>query len=421
MRLAGWAALWLLLAAPQGASAQEANTVGAGPGASEPNPPASPTPLLAKDEKQRSPARIFAEYGEGIGVESLDGKFAISLKARAQLRTTVTVPDEDPEGTTADFQVRRLRLSLDGHAFDKVLSFKIQLAFAPLDQDPVAPFPIRDAYLTFEPHRDFALRAGQMKVPFGRQRVVSSGSLQMVDRSTITGELNMDRDVGIQAFSEDFLGLDGALGYHLGVFGGDGRNRVSASYGLLYTARLELRPLLTGPVDLGEPDLKRTRKPLMELGLSGAFNHDSDRQRSTIGSVFETGAWADYLHVGFDGALKYRGLSVTSEFFYRDALTLTNELVEGDETLTDVARTGFGGFAQAGYLFDEHAEVALRYGTLHPLHGGDGGVKREQELGGAFSYYFKGHALKLQTDYFYLFEELGEGKHQVRFQVQVAP
>lgn len=382
---------------------------------------ALPTAALA-DEKHKSPAKIFAAYGEGIGVESEDGKFGVAIKSRAQLRTTVAVPDEDAEGTTADFQLRRLRLVLEGHAWDKLFSFKIQLAFAPLDQDPVAPFPIRDAYMTFEPHRDFALRAGQMKIPFGRQRVVSSGSLQMVDRSIVTGELNMDRDVGVQALSEDFLGLDGVLGYHVGVFGGDGRNRVSPSYGLLYVGRLELRPLLTGPVDLGEPDLARSKKPTMELGISGAFNHDSDRQRSTIGSVFDTGAWADYYHFGFDGAFKYRGFSATTEFFYRDALAQENSIVgEEGETVTDVARAGFGGFAQAGYMFDEHVEVSARYGTLHPLHGGAGGVKREQELGGAFSYYFKGHALKLQTDYFYLFEDLGEGKHQMRLQVQFAP
>lgn len=392
------------------------------PAAEAPAPaPSAPAAPAAPPKDEGSPAKIVAKFGDGVGVESVDGQFGLTLKARAQIRATVAVPEEEPEDTTADFQVRRLRLSLDGHAFGSMLTFKIQLAFAPLDQDPVAPFPVRDAYLSYEAHRDFALRAGQMKVPFGRQRVVSSGSLQMVDRSIVTSELNVDRDVGIQAYSEDLFGLDGLFGYHVGVFGGDGRNRVSDNYGFLYAARIEVRPTFTGPVDLGEPDLKRSPKPRLELGISGAFNHDTDRERSTIGPVFATGSWADYVHVGFDWVLKVYGLSVSSELFYRDALQRRHEAEVDGEVVTDVAHTAYGGFIQAGQMLTKHAEVSARFGVAKPLHGVESGVEREHELGSAFSYYFDAHALKLQTDYFYLFDEIGAGRHQVRLQMQVAP
>ena len=37
----------------------------------------------------------------------------------------------------------------------------------------------------------------------------------MPDRSIVTSELNLDRDVGATLFSKDLLGLGGKLGYNL--------------------------------------------------------------------------------------------------------------------------------------------------------------------------------------------------------------
>jgi phosphate-selective porin OprO and OprP len=298
---------------------------------------------------------------------------------------------------------------------------RVQLAFAPLDQDPVAPYPVRDAFVTFAPLRELNLRVGQMKVPFGRQRVVSSGAQQMVDRSIVTGELNLDRDVGMQIFSEDLFGLDGWLGYALGVFGGDGRNRVSGGYGLLYAARLALRPAggARGD-DLDEVDFERGERVKLTLAGSAAFNHDTDRQRSTIGPVFENGPWADYWHAGGDVSLKWRGLSMTGEAFLRRALEERRTVVVEGEEVTDETRSGFGSFFQLGQLLGEHVELSARVGALRPL-GAAGGMARENEIGGGLSYYVLRHTLKVQADTFYLFDQWGDGRVQARLQLQVFP
>lgn len=369
------------------------------------------------------PLKLRGAFGEGVGIETVDGSFGMGLKARAQTRTTVVVPEAEDEDPTADFQIRRLRVTIDAHAWDDLLTMKIQLAFAPLDQDPVAPLPLRDAFVTFAPLRDLKIRAGQMKVPFGRQRVVSSGNLQMVDRSVVTGELNLDRDVGLQLLSEDLGGVGGLLGYNVGVFGGDGRNRVSGGFGFLYAGRIALRPV-GGELgdDLDEVDFKQT-KPRLQIAASGAFNHQTDRARSTIGNVFETGPWADYAHAGADTSFKFAGLSMTGELFLRRALEDRHTAVveETEELATDVARSGYGGFFQVGQLIAGHVEISARAGALHVLGDPAGGLKPEKELGGALSYYGKKHALKVQADTFYLWEAWGEGKIQTRLQLQVAP
>jgi phosphate-selective porin OprO/OprP len=378
-------------------------------------------PNAAFADEEAAPLVLKGAFGEGMGVEAADGSFGMNLKARAQIRSTVVVPEDEEKDPTADFQARRMRVSLDAHGWDDLVTMRVQLAFATLDQDPVAPTPLRDVFVTFAPLRDLKIRAGQMKVPFGRQRVVSSGNLQMVDRSIVTGELNLDRDVGFQLFSEDVGGLDGLFGYNLGVFGGDGRNRVSGGYGLLYAGRVSVRPVGGDRKDdLDEVDFKQTT-PRLQLAVSGAFNQQTDRARSTIGDVFATGPWADYAHAGADTSFKYAGLSLVGEVFLRRALEATNEAEVEGELVTDYARSGYGGYFQAGQLFADQFEVAARVGILHPTSIEESGIKAEKELGGGLSYYAKKHALKVQADTFYLWETWGEGKIQTRLQLQVAP
>ena len=45
---------------------------------------------------------------------------------------------------------------------------------------------------------NFVLWAGQTKLAGNRERVVSSGDLQMVDRSLLNSRFNIDRDIGLQ-------------------------------------------------------------------------------------------------------------------------------------------------------------------------------------------------------------------------------
>ena len=365
--------------------------------------------------------KLKGAFGEGVGVESTDGSFGMNLKARAQIRSTVVVPDDEEKDPSADFQIRRMRISIDAHGWDKLVTLRVQLAVATPDLDPVAPSALRDAFVTISPMRDLKFRVGQMKVPYGRQRVVSSGSLQMVDRSVVTSELNLDRDVGFTAFSEDLGGLGGLFGYNVGVFGGDGRNRVSGGYGLLYAGRIAIRPVGGDRGDdLDEVDFTRS-KPRLQFGLSGAFNHQTDRERSTVGAVFATGPWADYAHAGADTSFKYSGLSMTGEVYLRDGLEDRRSKVVNNASVTDRARSGYGGFFQVGKLFGEHVELSTRAGILQATGDRDSGLKSERELGGAVSYYVQKHALKVQADTFYLWETWGEGRVQSRLQLQIAP
>ena len=375
-------------------------------------------------ESEDAPWVLRGRFGDGVTFESPDGETGLRLGARMQLRGTGTLLDDSASESGVDAQIRRMRVTLEGHTFGEALSFKVQLAAATGDLDPEAPSIVRDAYVTWAPVRDLKLRAGQTKVPFGRQRVVSSGNLQLVDRSIANAELNLDRDVGLYAYSDDLFGLGGWLGYRVGVFGGDGRNRVTEGSGVLVAGRLEVRPSGGGVrVDAGEADLSRSEVPRLTVGVSAATNRRSDRERSTVGGVFATGPWANYDHAGADYAFMWSGLSLSGEVWLREAEEDEHSRVVDGELVTDRARTGWGGYVQAGQMLGPIVEIVGRYAATLPLGPVGGGVASRREIGGGVSVYVVGHALKLQSDVFRIVtSDPGDSDETVgRVQIQVAP
>jgi hypothetical protein len=361
---------------------------------------------------------VEASFGKGATIKSSDDRFSLNLRGRIQARGTLTETPDDERAPVIGFQVRRLRIVFQGNALGPALTYYIQLAFSNLDMEPDLRSPLRDAYFTWAIARDAQLRVGQMKVPYGRQRVVSSSALQMVDRSIVTSEFNLDRDVGLHLFSKDLFGLGGTLGYSLAVFGGDGRNRIAERSGLLYAARIQVTPMGSFD-DFVEADIKREPKPKLAIGVSGAFNQNTNRPRSTVDTPYQ-GVHFDYWHAGADVLLKWRGLSVSGESFYRKADKNQRTAEVDGEAMVQYSRSGWGAFGTVGYMVWSGLEVLVRYGNLRPLKGAEDGISKRQELGGGLSYYFLEHNLKLQADYFYLpGEKFDDGKHEARLQAQV--
>ena len=359
-------------------------------------------------------ASVDAHWGEGVTVKS--GDFSLSIRGRVQARAEAIVPT--PESTVArvnQLLIRRARLSLTARYTD-VWTMVVQLAFSVLDMEPDAPNVLRDAHLTWSGLRDLNIRVGQTKVPFGRQRVISSGNQQMVDRSIVVGELNLDRDVGILLRSDDLFGLGGVLSYTLGVMGGDGRNRLGTNVGLLYVARAQVNPF--GKFDdLVAGDLGRLEKPRLSIGVAAARNVATVRQRSTISTTFKNGSLT-YDHLAADVLFKWRGFSLEAEALLRYAEQPS--LVGA--TTTEWARAGWGYYVQAGYVPIEAFEVSARWGQLRPFTGTDPSFKHQRELGVGVGWYPKQHNLKLQSDVFWLpvGERFDVGSWQVRAQLQLA-
>lgn len=425
--LAFGAALSSFSAASVAQTKSEAAAAGAAPAASTSGGASTKTPAInpglpttdPNGDPVHPPAaedHIEAKFGKGVTFQSGAGDLRLQLRGRIQPRFTSSIPEGGD--ATNEMIIRRARLAFNGRFLD-AWELYLQLGLSNQDNEADNYNPLRDATITYAGLRDLVVRAGQMKVPFDRQRVTSSSALEFADRSIVVTELTLDRDVGVQFFSEDLFGLDGVLGYNLGIFGGDGRNRRAENAGMMWVARLWMSPF--GAFDPQvEADFDRKQGFRLALGAAAAQNFQSVRTRSTSAGTFDYSTF-DYTHLTADLTIKYRGLFWLSEFIYREADRPSNTVDVDGEEITEFSRSGWGFFTQAGYLWTDHLETAARYGELRPLPPTDPAFTGQREIGGAVSWYFLKHDLKITADYFYLppIDGPAAPTHQIRLQSQL--
>ncbi|WP_084680500.1 porin [Leptospira wolffii] len=359
------------------------------------------------------------DFGKGISLQTPDLQSFLNIRARLQERATETiVHEQDDTREETELQTRRARLTLAGNFLGKDWQYYIQFSFSNLDMEKDRPVPLRDASISYTGFRNANLKIGQMKVPFNRQRFISDGVQEFVDRTMANDELNLDRDVGILVSSGDLFGLD-RFGYSAGIFGGDGRNRTSEASGVLLSGKLTYFPIRTFQ-DNGEPDLKRTDRPNLSFSLMGASNRNTNRDHSTFGNTYEFARF-DYSHAGAEFLFQWKGVSVSGESVARKANSPFVEKTIGTETHREYSRSVKGGFLQIGYLFPNNLGVAIRYSEYRPWGKTDPKLVYSKERGVALSYYMREHNLKFQADYAYLDGGTVEnlGSHRIRAQIQI--
>lgn len=390
------------------------------------------------DESEAGQSRY--KIGKGWTVSSKDGRFSLQLRGRIQFRYDLEHPNVEGKDSQHLLQIRRARVVLMGTVFSPFIKYHFQFGFSPLDMRNYLPTeegsirrnPLRDARIEIDRLRDFTIWMGQMKVPFSRQRVVSSAYMNMVDRSMVNAEFNLDRDIGIMALSKDLGGLGGRLAYYAGVFMGEGRNAFNFNdFGMLYVGRLEVRPFGAFD-DYTEGDLARSAKPGLSIAGAYAYQDRAHAARGVLGDYPADRGTTNFHHVNADLLFKWRGLSLTTAFHYRRGLGRINGGALDDMGMpipTVPARSGIGWYAQAGYVVPKiPLEVVGRYGLIRNTFGAESSMIGQDEVGGGLNWYIVGHDLKVQLDYHRLWDaSMGasfgdaarQGLDRLRLQVQL--
>lgn len=402
-------------------------------GTAEGVPPAAlPTADEAVPETQAEEAAdpvVDFEPGEGLTITSADGRFSLTTRLRGQLLLTTTL--EDGADAAVDLELRRARVTFQGVVFDPHLRYRLQLAIAPRDMGWVGGVdghptrsPLLDWYLESRHLRELNVRAGQFVTNYSRERTISSGALQLVDRSISNAEFNLDRDIGIELRSNDLGGL-GILRYYAGVSIGEGRDSLAeADAGFLYYGRVEVLPFGLFD-DYEQGDLTRSTQPRLSLGAAYAFLDDGHMDRGILGRAPADGGTTDFHNFTGDLMFMWAGLSVEAEFMWREGTRNPGGATDQTGAPIPVAapRNGFGTFVQIGYLLpDIPVELAVRWSLVAPLGAGSALGERE-ELGGGINWYLHGHALKLQADFFEIWSDevgIAHGEERVRVQLQAA-
>jgi hypothetical protein len=412
-------AAWLALAPPPDFRPEDIPTV-----APE---PASTAFYLPRGEAARNAAATVVRpgvrfaVGKGLKLASADDRYSLSLSLRTGvLYSMKRTPDA---GAAHGFDLRRLRLLLFGSVFGRHNTYYVQLGLAPRDLDlrdgVVHSSPVLDTYLRFDHLRDLTVTVGQYRVPFSHERNVSDVNPLLIDRSLVNGEFSLDRDIGVGVHSNDLAGL-GRLRYYSGVFAGEGREIGHLiDPGFLYVARVDFLPFGLFD-DYESSDLPRSRRFRAQFGGAYAFHADARRDRGTLGDPFADGGTMSAHNITADMSLKWCGWSLDAAFHWRRGRRNPGDAVDGDGRPIPVTapRNGQGWMIQTAFLIPKtRLEPALRWSAARGL--GDTSMRDRDELGGGLNYYFVGHNLKLQIDYFHTWDRLAMTEDLLRVQLQL--
>jgi hypothetical protein len=369
------------------------------------------------------------KFGKGLfNLIGKDSSFSMNVSARMQmLGTSNWDVNNGLSNPTSNLLVRRARLKFSGFAYSPKLKYKLELGLSNRDIGKASSFTneapkyILDAVVKWNFSGNFVLWFGQTKLPGNRERVISSGDLQQVDRSLLNSRFNIDRDMGFQLRHHFNLTDTFIVKEMFAVSQGEGRNITTGNLGgHQYTSRIELLPFgkFASKGDYRGSDLKFEPAPKLALGFTYDFNNDAVKNRSNQGSYMtnDTGFYSTNISTVFvDAMYKHKGFSVMAEYAYRDAEDAFAK--NSDGTLTgDLVQVGNALNLQTGYLLSKTLEISGRYTNIDWDSDITGkGAENQYTLG--LSKYIVGHKLKVQTDVSYL--DLATKTNQFMYRLQV--
>jgi len=372
------------------------------------------------------------KFGKGLfNLVGKDSTWSMKIGTRMQI-LTIGQWDSNNDGlSNPEFSslVRRARLKFDGFAYSPKLTYKIELGLSNRDISGGSQFTsntpryILDAVLKWNFSGNFVLWMGQTKLPGNRERVVSSGNLQQVDRSLLNSRFNIDRDMGVQLRHHFNLSKNFIVKEIFAISQGEGRNVTTGNLGgHQYTSRVEFLPMgnFASKGDYVGSDLKFEQSPKLAIGVTYDVNSNAVKNRSNMGSYManDIGFYETNISTFFvDAMFKYKGFSFMGEYASRDAKDPFAKNSDGSLT-GDIVQVGNGLNLQTGYLLSKTLELSGRYTNIQ-LDENIVGKAAENQYTLGLSKYIVGHKLKIQTDISYL--DVADKSNQVmlRFQVDI--
>ncbi len=378
------------------------------------------------DNDVKLSALPYYSFGKGIGITSPDSLFQFNIRFRMQNRATYI--KNDGEKDAYDGQIRRLRLRFDGYVGNPKFLYAVQLSFAPGDVGEIKEGEniniIRDAVVFYRPTKHWNISFGQTKLPGNRQRVNSSGGLQLTDRTINNARFTIDRDFGFQFHNMNEFKDKFSYNFKGAVSTGEGRNVTGKSDdGVALTGKIELFPFGAFAKDgtYFEGDVIREKKP--KLMVSGAFqqNNNARRVQGQLGNdLFEQRTMKSVM---LDAMFKYRGFAAMSSFMSRttpeNAITINPE----DLTESNYVFVGNGFDYQVSYNTKSNYEFISRYSVQNVGEDIQMKTPNTRQLSFGVTKYIWEHAFKLQTeinfDKLKYYDGSTKNNWYLRFQVEI--
>jgi len=362
------------------------------------------------------------KFGKGLQLTAQDSSFYMKIGFRFQtLFLNEWNLEDDNLSSMTDHEssifIRRSRLKFDGWALSPKLKFKAELSLSNRDNGGGNSSRFSNA-------ANIILEAAEeCKYPGNRERIISSGNLQFVDRSRLNSRYTLDRDVGVMLKNKSYLGDEFILKQIIAIGSGEGKNITSGNIGgHAYTFKLEALPFgeFASKGDYTGSDIKREPTPKLAIALAYDTNIKAGRTRGQKGSFFtdsnENPYGKNINSIFADLMFKYNGLSIMAEYAHRETDDGSPFIVgELDENIATYY-TGSATNIAIGKMLSDSFEIAGRWTNVKP---DEGVASNENQYTLGFSKYIVGHKLKVQTDIVYRVIETSEDDLIYRLQMDI--
>jgi hypothetical protein len=358
-----------------------------------------------QDSVDVATSKPLIRYGsKGFELASSDGNYLMQIQWRGQFRLAYPT-DSDPI-TLSDFdeqqlymRVNRARMKVGGHVFDPALKYYLEYDLFGSN--------LLDFRMMLDKLPYLKLKVGQWKVHYTRERVISSGKQQTVERSIVNRPFTVDRQQGASLYGR--LNGNGMadFNYWISVLMGTGRGaRENDDKHPMIMGRWQWN-FMGEPLEFTGSDLEYHKKFVGIIALAGLTNRSPYTRFSTAGGGqlvgFEEGVAGQYRvnQLLLETAGKYKGFSWQQELHWKEI----------NDKVNVSTNTLMGNLFQLGYFphyrwkkFPNQMEVYARHAFYDPNIQEDSDY--QQELSTGVNWFFKGHANKLTAEYSYLYYSL---------------
>ncbi len=362
---------------------------------------------------------------EELDLDAGQAPFALTISGWGQLRHSILNSQADGAGINRDlnqFQLKRGRLVFSGSAFTPDFGYFIQLDGRSSSGDQVR---LLDYHLSFDIGHDmlgrqpgeFGIRAGKYKMPFTMARYLSGREFEFADRSVASTFFDVNRSFGFGLYSEPRWGRI-PWNWEVAVFNGlvtggaETGSAGSLDNNFAYSARVFWYPTgdwgQAGPADLEWSECPATRMGMAAVNATidrigqNEFESlrvvDTGQRLSSLLDIFFPGQVDEYTATLFavDAGLKYRGWSVTLEYYFRNVGDF-----EG-AAIPDLFDHGYW-FQIGKFAIPHKLQLLARWSRVVGNSGTLGGVDlSSDEYAGGVVWYIRQQHAKLTFDVTYL-------------------
>jgi phosphate-selective porin OprO/OprP len=393
---------------------------------------------------------VIAGWGKkGFTLETRDGLWKTAIQWRFQGRYSYSERgDADDPGDFNDnpestFELRRVRMKVGGHGYQPWIKYYFEMNWQTTTNSGNSPSntgaSLLDWRIDLSKFKWLQLRVGQWKINYNRERVDSSGKQQFVERSIVTPEFTIDRQMGAMIYGHLAPGTFLDSRYYAGVWTGSGRGEANDDGNMMYMGRLQWN-FLGRDLAWTQSDIKYHEQPAGSAAFAAYTTVGKCTRWSSSGCGtlnFPNSAGLPYTSdsAATDGqfrvqgmmeefAFKWRGLSIQHEYHWKE--------VKDDSFPQGAAgyKTNLmGSYAQIGYfphylipVIPKPLEIAFRYAFVDP------NVSAKNDKLSAYStainWFFAGHRNKLTVDgtWYTLAQPVGKdlNEQQIRLQWDVS-